>query len=170
MPTGQFGHSVRADDSARREIDAMPNPIRRLRNFTRRSRAERRLLVEALVVLTATRIALSVLPDTRLRSWLRRSPAVRKPRGAAPAPREIVEAVQAAARDVRGADCFAQALATRFLLARKGHPATIRISVGRSTGDRLIAHAWVATHDTTASCGAADLSERVAGDIADFDL
>ncbi len=148
----------------------MHTTFRRLRNFSRRPRAERRLLVEALIVLTATRIALTVLPDTRLRHWLRKSPTLRRPPRFPPSVRAIVEAVQAAARDVRGADCFAQALATRFLLARKGHPATIRVSVGRSSQGRLIAHAWVATKDITAPCGATDLSQRVAGDVADFEL
>ena len=52
-------------------------------------------------------------------------------------------AVGSAARFVPRASCLTQALAAKTLLARRGHPAEVRLGVARDERGRFLAHAWV---------------------------
>jgi hypothetical protein len=52
-------------------------------------------------------------------------------------------AVASAARFVPWACGLTQALAAKTLLARRGHPAEVRLGVARDEHGRFLAHAWV---------------------------
>ncbi|MGH9900718.1 MAG: lasso peptide biosynthesis B2 protein, partial [Pyrinomonadaceae bacterium] len=52
-------------------------------------------------------------------------------------------AVNTSARYVPGATCLPRALATKVLLARSGHRASLCFGVAKDAGGRLEAHAWV---------------------------
>jgi hypothetical protein len=65
-------------------------------------------------------------------------------RGQHPAePATVGRAVCRAARLVPRATCLSQALATIWLLAGRGHAASLRIGVKRGDAGELLAHAWV---------------------------
>ena len=121
--------------------------MRRIRNLLRLPSGERRLLVQALLVLWAVRLALWLLPFSRVRELVARAAA----RGGSgePAPgtdARIADAVARAAGYVPSASCLVQALALRVLLERAGAGGELRIGVERETG-RLRAHAWVVRAD-----------------------
>ncbi len=48
-----------------------------------------------------------------------------------------------ASRYVPAATCLTQSLATKVLLSRQGHQASVRIGVARSEAGQFQAHAWV---------------------------
>jgi len=107
--------------------------------------AERRLLVRALCLVVAFRIALRVMDWSRIRALAARSEG----RSAALAklpPVRLAWAVRAAARRVPGATCLTESFALNHLLAKAGHAAEIRIGVARSQQGGLDSHAWVVCH------------------------
>src|SRR4051794_34726787 len=99
------------------------------------------LTAEAWALLMAARIGLRALPFGRLRAMARRL-ARRSPRGTHASPEAIGAALARGSRLVPRATCLVQALAGAVLLARHGHPATLRIGVA-SGRPQAIAHAWV---------------------------
>jgi hypothetical protein len=111
-----------------------------------RSRAEPgwRLTAEAWLLLTAARIGLWVLRFGRVRA-LARGLAGGRP-GAPADSAEVVAALGRASRAVPRATCLVQALAGAVMLARHGHPASLRIGVGAGPG--AVAHAWVESGGT----------------------
>jgi hypothetical protein len=144
--------------------------LQRLRSFRRRPAAGKRLRLQALAVLVAVRTALRILPFKRVKRVLERAGARRATASARASREDVIEAVQAAARHVRRADCLTQALTLRFLLVREGYPAKVHIRVARRADGRLRAHAWVQSGPVTAPCGAADLSGRSDREMPDFDV
>ena len=119
--------------------------MKRVGKFLRLSSGDRRLLVMATVLLAAIRLGLALLPYRKLRRLVDRLARV-SPRHhlARPAlPDRIARAVTRASRAVPGATCLTQALAARVLLERRGHPARVRVGIGRVEGAPLLAHAWV---------------------------
>lgn len=147
----------------------MPIWVRRLYHFCRRSRAQRSLLLQAVLLLIGVRAALSVLPFLRVRRLLDRD--IDSPATAAAVPREsVIETVHAAARHVPRTGCLTQALVLRFLLARHGYAAHIRIGVARGDDGKLRAHAWVESGTTTTECGTQDVSRDWQGAALDFRL
>jgi hypothetical protein len=108
---------------------------------TERVRGRLRLTAEAWALLMATRVGLRVLRFGRVRTLARRlaSPGRRRTDAS---PEEIATAVARASRAVPRATCLVQALAGAVLLARHGHPASLRIGVAGGR-PRTIAHAWV---------------------------
>jgi len=117
----------------------------RLGKFVRLPSADRRLLVTAALMQAAIRLGLAVLPYRKLRGLvdrLARTSARRQPAPTA-SPERIAWAVTQASRSVPGAACLTQALAAQLLLERRGHPARVRVGIGRSEDARLLAHAWV---------------------------
>jgi hypothetical protein len=104
---------------------------------------DRRVLLRALVTLTAVRLGLGTLRFARLEAVLRRVGRASRP--VAPWPIErICWAVSAAARHSPGtATCLAQALTVRLLLARQGCSADLCFGVARE-GSSVRAHAWLA--------------------------
>jgi Transglutaminase-like superfamily len=117
----------------------------RLGRFLRLSPGDRWLLVTAALLLAATRLGLILLPYRKLRGLVDRLARVSSRRRLAPpaSPERIALAVTRASRAVPGATCLTQALAAKVLLERRGHPARVRVGIGRAEGARLLAHAWV---------------------------
>lgn len=112
-----------------------------LARFWRLPTDERLLIIDAVVLVTAVRIGVSVFGFRRLRRLLAR---LGRNRVAVPVPRErIAWAVRAAARRVpRARTCLVEALAAETLLARHGYVSQLRIGIARSaTG--IGAHAWL---------------------------
>ncbi len=117
--------------------------MKQLGKFLSLSAVERRLLVSALSYLVVTRVALWLVPFGEL---FKRSSAVavaRDQNNSLP-PERIAWAIRVASRYLPGTgNCLVQALATQAMLARRGHPARIRIGVAKDEGGQLKAHAWV---------------------------
>jgi hypothetical protein len=116
----------------------------RLGKFLKLARSDRRLLLKAALLVWAFRMALWLLPFRILRQFMGRfaRESVASGEGSVPVDR-VVWAVTVASRYAPEATCLTQALATKFLLARSGHQATVRIGVARHGGKELQAHAWV---------------------------
>ena len=106
----------------------------------RLSKSELLLLVHALMLVIAVRVALWVWPYDRVRRYLQmmREVTVYKPR-----PARITQFVAATSRFVPGANCLTQALAAEALLRRHAYDPCLRIGVAKGAQDRLRAHAWV---------------------------
>jgi hypothetical protein len=125
------------------------------------SGAERRLVAEAALLLGVSRVLLLILPFRRIARLLSRPPA------GVPAPvepllgRSVRRAVTIAARNVPfRAVCLPQAMAAKFMLARRGQPSTLHLGVGKNAAGDLIAHAWLQ------SDGATVVGEAGIGDVA----
>ncbi len=116
-----------------------------LRKLARLPRSERCLLVMAALLLAAIKLGLTLLPYRRLRGFVDRVAlaAPRRPLAPSASPERVAWAVTRAGRFVPGATCLTQALAAKVLLERRGHPARIRVGIGRIEGAPLLAHAWV---------------------------
>jgi len=118
--------------------------MERLGKFLRLPGADRRLLLKAALLVWAFRMALWLVPFKIVRKFMAKfaheAAALRKE--TAPVDR-IAWAVRTASRYAPAATCLTQALATKFLLARSGHAATVRIGVARAGGGEFQAHAWV---------------------------
>src|SRR5712671_132842 len=113
----------------------------RLRKLLELSSADRRAVVEAVVLIGAVRIALPILPFRTLRRLLDRW---RHHRTARPLPASrIAWAVATAASRLPGRNtCLVQALAAQALLGRHGHVTELRVGVARAN-DGIEAHAWL---------------------------
>jgi hypothetical protein len=116
-----------------------------LRKLLRLDATERRLLAEALFVVPAVRLALSLLPFRLVHRGI--AAATRRLHGRAPSsvrtPERITWAVTAVAHRVPRATCLTQALAATLLLVRHGHSATLRVGVAKNDDGSLSAHAWL---------------------------
>jgi hypothetical protein len=106
---------------------------------------EKLLAAEALVVLTIAWMVIKLLPFRRVARWLGREGAEQ-----APAPPHGLEVADDVARAITRAVryhplkpvCLPQAIAGRFMLARRGIPSTLYLGVRK--GDvGLEAHAWL---------------------------
>jgi hypothetical protein len=115
----------------------------RLGKFLRLSPADRRLLVTAALLQAAIRLGLAVLSYRKLRGLVDRLTLTSTPAAPPVSPERIAQAVTRASRAVPGATCLTQALAAQVLLEGRGHPARVRVGIGRAEGARLVAHAWV---------------------------
>jgi hypothetical protein len=107
--------------------------------------ADRRLLLDALVMMLTMRAALFLMPFRLQKRLLKHvvTVAPRAPRYAVRAPEQVGWAVRNAARLVPAATCLVQGLSARLLLARSGFEATLRIGVAKAAGGAVEAHAWV---------------------------
>jgi hypothetical protein len=112
-----------------------------LRKFIRRPAIERRLLLEALVIVPAVRFFLSVLPFRVVQRIVRSASALRQNPTASV--KSIVWSVKAVSARVPHASCLTQALAGTILLARHGYDATLRLGVQRKDDGGFAAHAWL---------------------------
>lgn len=114
-----------------------------LRRILRSSAKERRLVIEAALLVPAVRGALSLLPFR----WIHRKVGAVvtrwKGRTASDSPENILWAVRAVSARVPGASCLTQALAATMILARHGHQATLRVGATKDDQGRLRAHAWL---------------------------
>ncbi len=123
----------------------MGHATKHLQKFWRLSPSDRRLLVTAVLLLTAMRLGLWLLPFRTLRRILvcrAQGPsqsAIRMPL----LPERIGWAVATAGRYVPRATCLTQALTAQLLLERREYPARLCIGLARTEGKRIQAHAWV---------------------------
>jgi hypothetical protein len=133
----------------------------KLHTFLRRSRTDRRTLVEAVFVVAAVRLGLWVLPFRLWRPLLAMKPAGVDQRGYNhEVAHRVTWAVTTVSRYVPAATCLTQALAARVLLSRYGCPSQVRISVAYMAEDALAAHAWVESDERVVIGGPAAVLAR----------
>lgn len=113
--------------------------------------AERWLLAEAAIVVPGVRLALTILPFRLVHrgivattNRLHRSSA-----SESRTPERVARMVAAVAARVPRASCLTQALAATLLLARHGHPSTLRVGVAKNEDGTLRAHAWLESNGHT---------------------
>jgi len=112
------------------------------------SRNERRMTVEAAVFLAIARLLIVLAPMRRLRPILALEP--KDPRAASDASlrEDVHRAVARAARHVPwNAVCLPQAMAAKFMLARRGRASTLHLGAARSPTGDIEAHAWLVCDD-----------------------
>lgn len=126
----------------------------RLRRFLSLSPADRRLVVQAAVVLLVATVGVRLLSLERLRAIVARvsRPSGTKTRRDAAFPARTGWAVATASAFVPGATCLTQALVVQLLLERRGYEARLRIGIARGAEQALRGHAWV-EHDGVAILG-----------------
>ena len=136
--------------------------MERLHKFLRLSSTDRALLVKAVLLVGAVRVGLWLLPFRtwrRLLAKLTRASSACQEGGRVPIDR-VAWAVTGASRYVPAATCLTQALATKVLLCRNGHPASLHIGVARNEGGGFQAHAWVESDGTVVIGGSGSQLER----------
>jgi hypothetical protein len=127
--------------------------LRRIRSFLRHPASERFLLLKALFVVAAVRVALSLLPFPHFHGLFERvrtAMGVRHDITPAPPKAQLVWAVRAASHYVPRASCLTQAAAAQLLLERYGYPSELHIGVARNGegGQTFDAHAWLESNGT----------------------
>ena len=140
--------------------------MRRLRKFAALAPDERRLALEAAVVLTLALAVLALVPFRRIAAWLGEpvgggERAVRPPDarhlGSA---RQIGRAVERAARHLPWpALCLPQTIAAQAMLRRRGIASTAHFGMALSEAPdprRMRAHAWLTVGDTAVVGGRGD--------------
>ncbi len=103
------------------------------------------MLVKAVCVLAAIRIALALMPLRALRdalAWRWRKGSV-VPYLAAPTLQQITWATLSAARFMPGVTCLVQALTALRLSNSAGYPVIMYIGTAKEVNGALKAHAWV---------------------------
>ncbi len=106
--------------------------------------AQRRVVVVAVLLVPATRVALwkpgFTATTARLANW---SDGNARPAGRSEAD-ALVEAVAlVAGRTLRGPKCLTRSMVSWFLLRRQGVDAVLRVGVPATRGGAFEAHAWV---------------------------
>jgi len=133
--------------------------VNAVRRFCRLSGFDRRLVLEAAVVLGVIRLALCAMSLRTTRRFLgrlvRASDMWQKGDHQA-LPEPIVRAVKRAREYIPGATCLVQALAVEMLLERRGCPARVHIGMAR-TKEQFAAHAWVESQGKTVLGGGTDV-------------
>ncbi|MBX2883993.1 MAG: lasso peptide biosynthesis B2 protein [Granulosicoccus sp.] len=121
--------------------------LQRARNLLHRPLADKLLLLKVLVLLGATRLAINVLPFSRLERMLGKRMQESE--------REISTEEQAYARRIRWAvgiispytpwksNCFPQALTAKILLRRRGISSTLYMGAAFKEEGSLQGHAWL---------------------------
>ena len=105
--------------------------------------ADRNLLAGAAAVLLLMRYGLATLGYAKVRQWVSRPHRIAAPGDSGEIDR-IVWAVSAAGRVALGEKpCLPIAMATQWLLSRRGFSTDLRIGVMRGESGNLEAHAWV---------------------------
>ncbi len=131
--------------------------------LARLSGRRRALLLQAVVLLWAARLTLSLLPFRMWRAWLTR---MMQPVSTSPMPsaaawwRDAAWAVRTARRSVPNATCLVQAMGSSWLGARYDHASQVFIGVApapTSGAPRLEAHAWLESDGHVIIGGDADI-------------
>ena len=113
-----------------------------LGKLARLDKNERWLLAQTAIVVPLVRVALTILPF-RLVHRAIAATTTRTRHSQSQTPERIARMVAAVAARVPRATCLTQALAAAVLLARHGHPATLRVGVAKNEDGTLRAHAWL---------------------------
>jgi hypothetical protein len=121
--------------------------MNRLRAFLRLSAGERRLLVEATLLLAAMRLSLRVLPLRALQRLSGSLSSDGEARHDAVSPERIAWAVGGGSRVMPGATCLTRALAIQILLERRGYRTELRVGLARTRNGEIEGHAWVEAGD-----------------------
>ena len=123
---------------------------------------DRRLFVDAMLVVGTIRCGLWLLPFKSLRRLLLKiSKVAPQLRGTDSMVAERVAwAVKVSSRYIPNATCLTQALATKVLLGRRGQPAVLRIGVTRNEQGEFLAHAWVESNGQSVIGGSQALLQR----------
>ena len=116
--------------------------MRWLRLYTELPLPKRRLLLRAVALVAAVRIALWTLPFRWVRLVGGRRRAVSTELSTVPV-EHLAWAVQAAGRRIPGASCLTQALSLQYLMTLDGHDAEVHIGVAKDATRGFEAHAWV---------------------------
>jgi len=114
--------------------------MRSLRRFARLPRADKSLLLRALLVVSVTRLGLWLLPIGALRRIALRTG---KKTRVAPHLTRLVWAVTVVSRYVPVATCLTQALALHWLLMLSGHASRVYLGARKDREGKFEAHAWV---------------------------
>jgi hypothetical protein len=119
--------------------------MRRVRKFLSLSVREKFLLVEAITLVSAVRVGLTLLPFSTLQKLLAKVTMnhidlERKRRFSID---QLAWSVATASHCVPKATCLVQALAIQVLLLHEGYPADLQIGVTKGDRGELQAHAWV---------------------------
>lgn len=118
------------------------------RRFYNLERGDRRLVVEAFILIAIVNAALRTMSFVSLRRLLDRAKALRSrsPHSAG----RISWAVAAAARRLPGRTCLKDSLVADVMLRRRGYQSTLRLGVKKAhdCGGPLQAHAWVESDGT----------------------
>jgi hypothetical protein len=126
-----------------------------VRKFWRLSGADRRLLLDAAVLLATYRVALWLL------SW-NRVAAPGPSRDESPPKQISVErlewAVRTAGRRIPAANCLTAALALHHLMSRAGYESSIHIGVAKTPARGFEAHAWVEHDGATLLSSASEIA------------
>lgn len=121
--------------------------MRRLSKFLDLEQRDRVLLLNAALLLAATKLGLRLLPFQTLRRLLARLKPAADLASFPPTDlyfQKIVWAVEVASRYIPGGEkCLARALVAHNLLTRQGYAAQLRIGVAKDEEGKLEAHAWV---------------------------
>jgi Transglutaminase-like superfamily len=122
-----------------------------LQKFLRLPPAERRLLIQAALLLGGIRVGLRLLPYRVVRNVVAQRP--RAPisirRGGGFSVDQITWAVTKISRYVPKSTCLAQALAAQVLLTRHDHPAHLHVGITRGKDGGLRGHAWLESRGRT---------------------
>jgi hypothetical protein len=115
----------------------------KLARFCAQPLAERLLIAEAAFYLAMARLILLCIPFRKIAPRL-----ARQPRDGCDADAitraDVRRAVMTAARNVPWqAPCLPQAMAAKYMLARRGFTSTLRFGVGRDVAGDFLAHAWL---------------------------
>jgi hypothetical protein len=135
--------------------------MKRLRKFFRLPATERRLLIQAALLLGIVRLGLVLLPFLTLQNILTHIARLpRLPKANRVSPDQLAWAISMASQHIVGAKtCLIQALAAQTLLARYGYPAHLRLGVAKGDNGQLQAHAWV---ESNGKVVIGDLDEELA--------
>ncbi|HVZ32203.1 MAG TPA: lasso peptide biosynthesis B2 protein [Polyangiaceae bacterium] len=117
---------------------------RALRKWSELPRRERRVLVEAALLLLAVHVLQQALPFRRWRALLTRPRPSGGVRPDAPSPDQIAQAVERARRTLPGDyKCLPAAYTGHLLLHRHGYASAIQVGVAHDAKGQVEAHAWV---------------------------
>jgi hypothetical protein len=119
--------------------------MRRVRKFLSLSVREKILLIEAITLVSAVRVGLTLLPFSTLRRLLSKGTKkhIDQDRKGRTSIDQVAWSVGAVSHCVPKATCLVQALTIQVLLLREGYPASLQIGVNKGDGGELQAHAWV---------------------------
>ncbi|MBW4509603.1 MAG: lasso peptide biosynthesis B2 protein [Scytonematopsis contorta HA4267-MV1] len=116
--------------------------MRQLRKLACLPWCERRLLLDALVLLGAIRLGLWLLPFRKLLKLLTKA-TQSKVKSQQFSVSKIVWAVNAASRCMPGVKCLARAFTCQLLMSHNNYSYSLRIGVTKGEKDNLEAHAWI---------------------------
>ena len=117
--------------------------LRRVARVLRLNRQERRLLLEALTLLSAVSPLLKFGPGKLTGRLIQRASTSAAGPTDAKLASEVAAAVNKAAAHVPTSTCLARALTGWVMVTRRHEAATVRLGVQRGSAREIAAHAWL---------------------------